>query len=299
MKIAEISKKTWLAAGLFAAAVAAIAYAAIGGASSQGDEAWMREARPIPSIDSVWMEELTWMEVRDLIASGTTTVIVPTGGVEQNGPYLATGKHNFVLREVCEAVARELQDALCAPVVRYVPQGDPGRIRHPDTLSLTEATFEAVLTDVGASLASQGFRDILFIGDSGGNQAGMAKVASALNQQWQGTPRAHYIEEYYYQDIWSCTFLKETLGIVQRPDRCVAVRGRHHHDVHYTAIVAVNNPRHIRAHERLEAGLFVVNGVNLGSIDKTVQLGRTLIDYRTGIAVAAIRKRLAGVEAAD
>ena len=50
--------------------------------------------------ESLWAEELTFMEVRDKIRAGTTTVVVGTGGVEQNGPYVAGGKHNYVLQTV-------------------------------------------------------------------------------------------------------------------------------------------------------------------------------------------------------
>src|SRR3990172_9964129 len=59
--------------------------------------------RPIEAFDSVFLEELTWLEVRDALRLGKTTAIIATGGVEQNGPYLATGKHNYVLRAVAEA----------------------------------------------------------------------------------------------------------------------------------------------------------------------------------------------------
>src|SRR5580692_6668944 len=79
--------------------------------------------RPIEAIDSVFIEELTWMEVRDALKAGKTTVIIPTGGVEQNGPYLATGKHNYILRATTEAIARKLGNALIAPIVPFVPEG--------------------------------------------------------------------------------------------------------------------------------------------------------------------------------
>src|SRR2546426_10462803 len=83
--------------------------------------------RPIEALDSVWIEELTWMEVRDALKAGKTTVIIPTGGVEQNGPYLATGKHNYILRATAEAIARKLGNALAAPSVPFVPEGDIDR----------------------------------------------------------------------------------------------------------------------------------------------------------------------------
>ena len=69
----------------------------------QAEQAKRREAemiapRPIAALDSVWMEELTWMEIRDAIKGGKTTGLILTGGVESNGPHLATGKHNFILK---------------------------------------------------------------------------------------------------------------------------------------------------------------------------------------------------------
>ena len=80
--------------------------------------------RPIDAGDSLWTEELTWMEVRDAVAAGKTTIIIGTGGVEQNGPYVAGGKHNFVLQTVLPDIARAIGNALIAPIVKFVPEGD-------------------------------------------------------------------------------------------------------------------------------------------------------------------------------
>src|SRR5918993_5186971 len=78
---------------------------------------------PIPAPNTVWLEEMTWMDVRDAMKAGKTTVIVSTGGIEPNGPWLALGKHNYVLQANCEAIARKLGNALCAPIVPFVPEG--------------------------------------------------------------------------------------------------------------------------------------------------------------------------------
>jgi hypothetical protein len=68
--------------------------------------------RPIEAGTSLWTEELTWMEVRDAVRAGNTTILIGTGGVEQNGPYLAGGKHNFVLATVMPEIAKgDWQDA--------------------------------------------------------------------------------------------------------------------------------------------------------------------------------------------
>src|ERR1700754_1486087 len=80
--------------------------------------------RPIAAVESVFLEDLTWMEVRDALKAGKNTVIVATGGVEQNGPYLVTGKHNVVLRGTTEAIAKKLGKTLVAPIVPFVPEGE-------------------------------------------------------------------------------------------------------------------------------------------------------------------------------
>src|SRR5687767_4941636 len=150
--------------------------------------------RPIEALDSVWIEQLSWMETRDAIRAGKTIAIIGSGGNEQNGPYSPNGKHNYVLRTTCEAIARTLGNALCAPIVTLEP-GNPEREGlTPGSVFITPATFNAILTDMSTSLKSMGFKDIVMIADSGGNVNGMRDTAAALNAKWQGThARAHYI----------------------------------------------------------------------------------------------------------
>ena len=108
--------------------------------------------RPIEAVDTVFIEDMTWMEVRDAMAAGKDTVIVATGGIEQNGPYLVAGKHNVVLRGTTEAIARKLGNTLVAPIIGFVPEGDIDpptvHMNYPSTVSLTEDTYRRVLGDV-------------------------------------------------------------------------------------------------------------------------------------------------------
>jgi len=254
--------------------------------------------RPIAGTNTVFIEEMTWMEVRDALADGMTTAIVATGGVEQNGPYVASGKHNFVLSATTEAIARELGNALVAPVVKFVPEGsiDPpgGHMRYHATVSVRQETFEALLIDIVMSLEAHGFTDIVLIGDSGGNTRGMQNVAAALNERWSDGPgRVHHIPEYYREDIYSCDFLKEELDIHQQPDNCVATRNEYHDDYHYSSIIATTDPERIRARQRIEAGLFSINGVDLNPLEQTIENGRRLVQYRAEITARAIRASLA------
>jgi creatinine amidohydrolase/Fe(II)-dependent formamide hydrolase-like protein len=155
------------------------------------------------TLPSLRLEDLTWTEVAAALADGYDTVIVPTGGTEQNGPHAALGKHNLVVAITSERIAQDLGHTLVAPVIPYVPEGDPapaptGHMRWPGTISVSEDTLSALLTETGQSLATHGFRRILFLGDSGGNQTAQARAAEDLNTAWAGTAtRALHVGDYY------------------------------------------------------------------------------------------------------
>lgn len=246
------------------------------------------EPRPIDAYDTVFIEEMTWMEVRDALVAGKTTVIVATGGIEQNGPYLATGKHNVVLRATTEAIARKLGNALVGPILSLVPEGDidppTGHMRYPGTVSLTQDTFKRVLVDVCASLKTHGFQNIILIGDSGGNQAGMKEVAADLGARWSGGRiRVHFIPEYY--DYPGLEKWLETQGIRQMSEGL-------HDDYGITSIMMTVDPTTVRMKERLARGRFRINGVDLAPADKTIAMGKRAVDWRAEATVAAIRKAL-------
>ena len=288
--------------------VASLAAAAPVAAQGQGS---LDAPRPIAAGDSLWTEELTWMEVRDAVKAGKTTILIGTGGVEQNGPYLAGGKHNFVLQTVLPYIARAIGNTLIAPVVKFVPEGaiEPtpgGHMRYPGTISLENATFEALLTDICRSYKAHGFTDIILVGDSGGNQRGMQNVATALNQKWAAEKaRVHYLREYYTEDQWSWEFLK-SLGLVQidktppagqAADRRSDTRNGMHDDIYYEAQAAVQDPKLIRVEERIKAGLFSLHGVDLKSAAYVIEIGKKLAEYRAGItakAFQASQQRLRG-----
>jgi creatinine amidohydrolase len=245
--------------------------------------------RPIAAVDSVFIEELTWMEVRDALKAGKDTVIVATGGVEQNGPYLVTGKHNVVLRGTTAAIARKLGNALVAPIVPFVPEGDidPPTIHmlYPGTISVTEQTYQALLTDICSSLKTHGFRKIVLIGDSGGNQDGMKAVAAALAAKWKSGPtQIVFIPEYY--NTAPVTKWLESQGIQQTPEGL-------HDDFAMEAQMLAVDPTSIRMQQRIAAGNFRINGIDLAPAAKTVEWGKKIIDFRAEGAVKEIQRALA------
>lgn len=157
--------------------------------------------RPQPA-PPVFLEDLTWTEVRDRLAAGTRSIIVGTAGQEQKGPHMVDGEHKYVLTHTTERIARTLGDALVAPIITYVPEGswDPprGHMTKPGTITLPDDRFLELLLHTGRSLKAGGFTQIIYIGDSGGNQAGMQKAAETLNAEWAGSgARALFIGDYY------------------------------------------------------------------------------------------------------
>ncbi len=141
-----------------------------------------REAR------SVYMEELTWTETKKALADGYDTVLIPTGGTEQNGIHVALGKHNYVIRHNAGDIARRARRTLVAPVMAYVPEGDidppSGHMPFAGTVTVSEKIFEETLVFAAESYLAHGFRNIFFIGDSGGNQAAQEKAAAQLQKKW-------------------------------------------------------------------------------------------------------------------
>ena len=256
-------------------------------------QAEMNAPRPIAALDSVWMEQLTWMEVRDAIKAGKTTALVLTGGVESNGPHLATGKHNYVLTVMGEAIARKLGNALVAPIVTMEPgRPDSDRVA-PGSVFLSPETYEAVLTDMALSLKSMGFTNVVFLGDSGGNQTGMKNVATKLNDRFKGAPaRFHFIPEYYnypaVRQFVQATGVTETMEFE-------ASQGSDgiHEEYGIDALMMLYDPKTVRLDERKRAGKTTINGADLLPLDKTLAMGRRIVELRTSLTVAAINKSLA------
>ncbi len=250
----------------------------------------LQSPSPIEALNSVWIEELTWMEVRDAIAAGKTTAIISTGGIEQNGPYVATGKHNYILQSACEWIARDLGDALCAPILKFVPEGNidepSGHMRYPGTISLREETFQAVLDDIGSSLKAHGFEHIVYIGDSGGNQGGMRAVAERLNERWTDA-HAHYIPE-YYDNNGVVAYMENELGIVEGESDGF-------HDFYWiTALQMVTDPTTVRFDQRVAKGLASINSVSIMPKEKTIDVGRSLMRWRADQTVKAIKAAISG-----
>jgi len=247
---------------------------------------------PLPPVDTVWIEEMTWMDVRDALNAGKTTAIISTGGMEPNGPWLVTGKHNYVLRTNCDVIARKLGNALCAPIVKLVPEGriDPpsGHMRSPGTISLREETYQAMLTDIAHSLKQHGFKNIIFIGDSGGNQDGQKAVADKLTAQFAGAALVATIPEYYTAPPGTPNVLRQ-LGVTKdgMPDDGL------HDSPGITLNMMLTDTQSVRWQERVKAGQASINGVSIADKAKALEWARAIVDARATRTAELIQKLIA------
>jgi creatinine amidohydrolase/Fe(II)-dependent formamide hydrolase-like protein len=245
---------------------------------------------PLPKVDTIWLEEMTWMDVRDAMKAGKTTVIISTGGMEPNGPWLALGKHNYVLRANCDAIARKLGNAVCAPIVPFVPEGrhEPpsSHMTSPGTISLTEETFAALLGDIVLSYKVHGFKNIIMIGDSGGNPRGMNTVAAKYTELWKGDPLVAHVPEHYTYNVVAKEM--ESRGLIKE-----GTSDQLHDDPIITLNMFMADPKSVRFEERVKAGKASINGVSIADRNKNLEMGRAIVDFRANYTAEAIKKVIA------
>ncbi len=245
------------------------------------------DPNPLPTSPSIELEHLTWMDVRDRIRAGTTRILIPTGGIEQNGPFVSISKHNHIARTVSIRAAELLGSTLVAPVVPFVPEGDidppSGHMHFPGTLSVRESTFQLLLEEIGASLAAHGFTEIVLLGDSVDSQRGLERAAATLNKRFRTrSARALYIPEFYnYPDIRRTLMEK---GIEETPEKF-------HEELAFSLQLMAIDPSTISYESRIAAGHTTLGGLSLLERDKLIELGKEILELRAQATAAAIRSR--------
>jgi len=249
-------------------------------------------AAPAAAPATVFLGELTWTELRAEIAAGKTTIIVPIGGTEQNGPHMTLGKHNARVTALAQRIAQALGNALVAPTVAYVPEGavspPSAHMRFPGTITIPEATFEKVLEYAARSFRQAGFRDIVLIGDHGDYRKSLKAVADRLDREWASTPaRVHAIDEYY---VASEPLFAQTLKRQGYSDKEIGT----HAGLADTSLALAIDPRLVRA-DRLHSPepLGRSEGVYGDPRRATAELGQPGIDLIVKTTVEAIRRAVA------
>lgn len=241
---------------------------------------------------SNYIEELTWTELRDRVGSGSTTILVPIGGTEQNGPHMVLGKHNVRVRLLAGEIAQRLGNALVAPVIAYVPEGSihppAAHMRFAGTISIPDATFEALLEATARSFKQHGFRDVVFLGDHGGYQKNEEKVAQKLNRQWSKDPacRVHALLDYY--NVTQTAYVATLKGKGYRDDEI----GQHAGLADTSLALAVD--KNLVRSEQLAVSAKAArqDGVYGDPRKSSVELGQLGVQQIVQTSVAAIQSRV-------
>lgn len=241
-------------------------------------------AAAVAAPASVQLDELTSVELRALIDHGTITVLVPVGGTEQNGAHLVLGKHNVRVRVLAARIAERLGGAVVAPVIAYVPEGaiDPPtqHMRYAGTLSVPVAAFEAVLEGAARSLHRHGFRHVVLLGDHGGYQRSLQRVAEKLDRAWGGS---------------SVLALTEYYAAAQAFDATLAAQGFAAQEIgRHAGLADTSLAWAVDASLVRPQALRPVDGVNGDPRRASAQLGQDGIEHIVAASVAAIRARTAG-----
>jgi creatinine amidohydrolase len=240
---------------------------------------------------SVFLEDLTWTEVRAEAKAGKSIILVPVGGTEQSGPHIALGKHNARVRILAGRIAEALGNALVAPVVAYVPEGSinppAGHMRFPGTISVADDTFEKTLEAAARSFRLHGFHDVFFLGDHGGYQKSLERVAERLNQE-KGNHRlrAHALTAYYEASsrgfnelLASRGFTADEIGV--------------HAGLADTALTLALAPALVRQDRMAGPNMGPADGVQGKPARATAELGRLGADLIVQRSVKAIREAAA------
>lgn len=225
---------------------------------------------------------MTWPEIRDAVATGKTTILIPSGGTEQNGPHMITGKHNLIVAETARRVAQSLGDALVAPVIAYTPEGDiatrNGHMAYPGSISISPEIFAGILDGAARSFQAHGFKTVVFIGDSGPNQGPQQAVAAALQREWAAQNIRVLSANTYYQPEASLALLKAEGGETE------ASIGTHA-GIRDTSELLAIAPGGVH----LDRAVADSDGVSGDPRRATAERGWKLIDAKVAAAVAEIR----------
>jgi creatinine amidohydrolase len=239
----------------------------------------------VAGAQSVFIEDLTWPEIRDAMAAGKTAAIVYAGGLEQNGPHMALAKHNLIARQVAQRVAEQLGNALVYPVMPYSPAGDAvektGHMRFPGTVSLSPDVFLGAMRQIALSALAAGFKQVYLMGDHGQGLAELRVAAEGLDADWRRKgARVAFIDTQAKPTQQMNAYMKE---------RSIAPGG--HAGVGETAQVLAVEPRQIRRdqYKLSAAGPEPAAGVLVDPTPATAEMGRMFIDMKVSAAVEQIR----------
>jgi len=117
-------------------------------------------------LPSRCMDDLNWMEFREIVPAKVKTVLLTTGTVEAHG-IINNGADNLAPVKIAEAIVPEV-NALIAP---HIPYGVTGSLApYPGATHIPAEVYAPYVRAVLLSLVRNGFKNIIIINGHGGPQ---------------------------------------------------------------------------------------------------------------------------------
>jgi creatinine amidohydrolase len=121
------------------------------------------------------MDDLNWLEFRELVPAKVKTVLLTTGTLEPHG-VIASGADNLAPVRIAEAVAPEV-NALIAP---HIPYGVTGAMApYPGATHIPAEVYAPYVRAVLEGLARNGFRHVVIVNGHGGPQTEVLQRVAA------------------------------------------------------------------------------------------------------------------------
>ncbi|MFX1497135.1 MAG: creatininase family protein [Promethearchaeota archaeon] len=160
-------------------------------------------------MKNIRMEEMNWVDIKEAIKKGYTSVVIGVGSTEQHGPHLPTQTDAIVADILANKVAMKLGNTLQAQTIRI------GCSKHhlsfPGTISLEKDTLKAIIHDYVKSLSHHGFKRIIFIPSHGGNFEPLTEIINEIQPKYPDTKVIGYTD---LTEFMNCTFkVAEDFGI--------------------------------------------------------------------------------------
>jgi len=125
------------------------------------------------------MNDINWMEFREVVPSKIKTVLLPTGTVEAHG-VLNNGADNTAPVALARAMAGDV-NAMVAPLVPYGVTGSLDG--YAGTFQVSEEAYRLFMTDVLRGLARNGFKNIIIVNGHGGPQTAiLSEIAEKVGR---------------------------------------------------------------------------------------------------------------------
>ncbi|MEU4359956.1 creatininase family protein [Streptomyces virginiae] len=130
------------------------------------------------------ISDMTWP---DLNPGPDTHVIVPVGALEPHGPHLPLGSDTMISDHFARRLAAAVHGHV-APAIGYGVATPGQRLggTFPGVISITGATFTALITDILTVLARHGYRRLVLLNSAIDNIAFLCEAARHLTEHAPG-----------------------------------------------------------------------------------------------------------------